>query len=296
MIEVAPPKISIVTPSFNQAPFLEETISSIVGQGYPDLEYVVVDGASTDGSVPIIEKYADRIDWWVSEPDRGHADALRKGFEHTSGEIMAWLNSDDKYTPWCFKVVAEVFQRFPHVDWIMGTHAWWNADGAMVGSARVHKNVYDYLLGDFAWIQQESVFWRRSLWERSGGYIDPTYSLMVDGELWSRFFLHAELYSVDSVLGGYRAHGSNRAAQRYDACIAEMRRAIDVMRHNCSPEVLATAERVRLSRRLDRAVRRRGVSVPPRVRRWLSRGCADAASYADITFQDGQWRERRLPF
>src|SRR6267154_2378048 len=96
------PRISIVTPSFNQGSYLEETIRSVLDQNYPNLEYVVVDGGSTDRSVEILQRYADRLAWWSSEPDGGQYAAINKGFKHTSGEIMAWINSDDKYLPWTF--------------------------------------------------------------------------------------------------------------------------------------------------------------------------------------------------
>src|SRR5215204_5758135 len=109
------PKISIVTPSYNQAEFIEETILSVINQNYPNLEYIVIDGGSTDGSVEIIKKYEQYFSYWVSEPDKGHADALNKGFAKATGEVMAWINSDDKYFPWTFATVAEVYSQFPEV-------------------------------------------------------------------------------------------------------------------------------------------------------------------------------------
>ncbi|HET8654362.1 MAG TPA: glycosyltransferase [Longimicrobiaceae bacterium] len=233
------PRISVVTPSFNQAGYLEHTLRSVLDQRYENLEYVVVDGGSTDGSVEILERYADRLAWWVSEPDGGHTDALNKGFAHTTGEIMAWLNSDDLHLPWTFQVVAEIFTRFPQVEWIVGVASAWDSRGRLMSATPYRKNIHDYLFGDYAWIQQESVFWRRRLWERAGGALDPAYALAADGELWSRFFLHAPLYSVDRVIGGFRHHGSNRGKLNFRRYVEELRRAIAAMRAQASEEVLA---------------------------------------------------------
>ncbi len=201
------PRISVVTPSLNQGEFLETTLRSVITQHYPEMEYVVVDGGSTDGSVDIIERFAADISYWVSEPDRGHADALNKGFARTTGEIMCWINSSDLYYPWTFATVAEIFTQFPQVEWITGTGSMFDEDGRLrVVVSPLGVNIFDILAGDYRGIQQESVFWRRSLWERAGGRLDQTLTYAADLDLWLRFFRHARLYQVDTLLGGFRVH------------------------------------------------------------------------------------------
>jgi glycosyltransferase involved in cell wall biosynthesis len=224
------PRISVVTPSFNQAAFIEDTLTSVLNQNYEGLEYIVIDGGSTDGSVEIINRYLGRLHYFVSEPDSGHGNALNKGFRRSTGEIMAWLNSDDKYLPWTLQTVADIFDQHPDVNWITGTQAWWNDRGAMLGTDNVYKDVRDFLTGNFRWIQQESVFWRRSLWIKAGGFINEDYRLMVDGELWTRFFLHDSLWHATCVLSGYRMHRGNRARMFDEDCEAEMSKAIAAMR------------------------------------------------------------------
>jgi len=202
------PRISVVTPSFNQDEFLEATLRSVITQGYPELEYVVIDGGSTDDSVSIIERYEADLAYWVSEPDQGHAHALNKGFAQTTGEIMCWVNSSDLYYPWTFEIVAEVFAAFPQVEWITGAISMVDVCGRpkVVASAS-GVNVFDVLAGDYRWrIQQESVFWRRSLWERAGGRLDQALTCAADLDLWLRFFRLVPLYRVGTLLGGFRVH------------------------------------------------------------------------------------------
>lgn len=225
------PKISIVTPSYNQAEYLEETICSVLDQGYPNLEYIIIDGGSVDGSVDIIKKYEKNFKYWVSERDNGHGEALNKGFSKTTGEIMAWLNSDDKYVAGALFSVAEIFVQFNDVSWITGKHGWWSKEGKFIDEKHVYKNIYDYLIGDYKWIQQESTFWRRKLWELAGGHINENYKLMVDGELWTKFFYYDDLWHVNKVLSGYRVHDTNRAKLYSQEITQEMEQAIELLRN-----------------------------------------------------------------
>lgn len=221
------PRISLVTPSFNQGAYLEETLRSVLDQGYPNLEYLVLDGGSTDQSLAVIERYADRLDYWVSEPDGGQYDALNRGLGRTTGAIMGWLNSDDKLMPWALAVVADVFRSFPEIDWITGGHpVQWNAKGQAIRVGTVAGYSRElFLRGGYlpgrpwfarGYLQQESTFWRRSLWERAGGRIDAGLRYAGDFELWARFFEHSEPVVVGALLGGIRKHGVQKTAQYLD--------------------------------------------------------------------------------
>lgn len=214
-------RISLVTPNWNAAQFLERTVVSVLNQNYPNLEYVVVDGASTDGSLEIIERHRPRLAAVVSEPDEGHTEAINKGFELTEGEIMGWINSDDMLLPGCLAAVNQVFRQFPHVDWITGRATAMTEDDIVytVREARPWSWLR-FLGGDYRHIQQESTFWRRRLWDKAGAQLSTDHKLASDFELWTRFFLHAPLYSVDALFGSFRFRGgqqSRASAEEYEA-------------------------------------------------------------------------------
>jgi glycosyltransferase involved in cell wall biosynthesis len=229
-----PLTLSIVTPSFNQAPFLEQGITSVLGQRYPALEYVIMDGGSTDGSVEIIERHSAQLAYWTSGPDGGHYAAVNAGFARTSGEIMAWLNADDQYLPWTFSVVTEVFEQFPEIEWV--TTRWplrWDKRGRAVRcAAREGYSREEFFRGAYVpgdgrdVIQQESTFWRRSLWDRAGGNLDTSFPLGGDFELWARFFKLTELHGIDTPLGGFRVHGEQRSALQREKYDSDVQRAL----------------------------------------------------------------------
>ncbi len=233
------PKISIVTPSFNQADYLEATILSILNQNYPNLEYIIIDGGSTDNSVEIIKKYADKLTFWVSEPDNGLYDAVQKGFKQSTGDVMAWLNSDDLYHPNALKTVAEIFNSFADIQWMTTTPTAFDETGRTVNvtdSLKIKWSKFRFYAGDFRWIQQESTFWRRSLWQKAGERMAVNLRFAGDFELWLRFFRYEKLYFISTLTGGFRLRSTKQLSfDNMDAYLVEV--------HDC-----LKAERVNLSR------------------------------------------------
>jgi glycosyltransferase involved in cell wall biosynthesis len=220
-------RISIVTPSYNQGYFLSDTLQSILEQEWPELEYVAIDGGSVDGSAEVLRQAESRLAYWCSEPDGGQYDAINKGFARTSGEVMGWLNSDDKHLPWTLSVVAEIFETHPEIEWLTSLFPLrWDVRGRAVRcSQRAGFSKAAFLAGENlptgmwyspGWLQQESTFWRRSLWERAGGQLNTRWKLAADFDLWMRFFQHAELYAVDTPLAGFRQHGDQKSALQKD--------------------------------------------------------------------------------
>jgi len=205
------PRISLVTPVFNSAKYIEQTFQSVFAQKYPNLEYFVVDGGSTDGTVDIIRKYESQISGWISEPDNGMYEALNKGFARTTGEIMGWISATDVLHAGALAVVGSIFRDMPpEVEWITGRPTYLSEDGM---TARIKDlprwSRYRFLVGANRHIQQESTYWCRSLWEKVGSRMDSSSRMGADFELWVRFFRHAKLYPVDSLIGAFRDHGDS---------------------------------------------------------------------------------------
>jgi glycosyltransferase involved in cell wall biosynthesis len=213
------PRISLITPVWNSGKYIEQTIRSVLAQGYPNFEYFIVDGGSTDGSLDIIRKYESQISGWISEPDKGMYDALNKGFARTSGEIMGWISATDQLHTGAMFVLGGVFRAFPEVDWITGRPTWFNEEGMTYRVGEVQRwSQYRFLAEANRYIQQESTFWRRRLWEKAGGYVDASRRNGSDFELWTRFFRSAKLYSVDALIGGFRMHAVSMGLRDLEAC------------------------------------------------------------------------------
>jgi glycosyltransferase involved in cell wall biosynthesis len=213
------PRIALVTPVYNSGKYIEHTIRSVLAQGYPNLEYYIVDGGSTDETIEVIRKYEGAISGWTSEPDNGMYDALNKGFARTRGEIMGWISATDQLHLGGLLVVGAVFRDVAEAEWITGRPTWFNEEGMNLGvGATEHWSRTRFLMGANRYIQQESTFWRRSLWERAGGRVDASRRNAADFELWVRFFRHAPLYPVDSIIGGFRKHGDSLGLQDLEAC------------------------------------------------------------------------------
>jgi glycosyltransferase involved in cell wall biosynthesis len=211
------PLITIVTPVYNAARFLEQTIQSVLNQNYPNLEYIIVDGGSTDGSMDIIKKYQQHLAWWTSEPDNGMYDAINKGFQRSNGEIMAWSPANDLYVKDAFQIVAEILNLFANINWLTSLYKLkideYGRETQCYKVPGFNKQAFckGYnLLGKIPYarycIPQQSTFWRRSLWKRAGAYVNSKYKAGGDFELWTRFYRHAELCSVDHPLGVFREH------------------------------------------------------------------------------------------
>jgi GT2 family glycosyltransferase len=203
--------VSIVTPSYNQASYLEHTIQSVLEQDYPRIEYIVVDGASTDNSFEIIKRYNDRLAYWISEKDSGQAEAINKGFTRANGDILGWLNSDDYYLPGTVSAVVQCFEENPDAVMIYGDMMAVDGMGQTMNVLKYKQLSLEDLLC-FQIIGQPSVFFRRSALEKTG-LLDTSFHFMLDHHLWIRLTQQGRILHVPQVWSAARYHpqAKNRA-------------------------------------------------------------------------------------
>ena len=173
------PLVTVVTPSFNQAPFLEETINSVLGQTYPNVEYIITDGGSTDGSVEIIQRYQKKLAHWVSEEDRGQTDAINKGFALAKGEILAWINSDDTLLPKAVEEAVQFLQDHPEIGLVYGDTNYIDEKSRVIGRFPVAQTDLPRLRRGYVHIPQQASFFRKAIWDQVGP-LDPEFFFAMD--------------------------------------------------------------------------------------------------------------------
>ena len=215
------PLVSIVTPSFNHAQFIEATMRSVLTQDYPNIEYLVVDGGSNDGTVDVIKKYEDKLAWWVSEKDKGQTDAINKGFNRAKGDIFAWLNSDDTYQPGAVSAAVKYMQEHPDVGMVYGDCNFIDEHGNVIGKFNSAQTDYRLLRQGYVHIPQQTMFFRRELWEQVGP-LDPSFYFAMDYDLWTRIAAHAQIKYVPQTWANFRLHTSGKTIIADDRCWPEM--------------------------------------------------------------------------
>lgn len=200
------PKISVVTPSYNQADYLERTIRSVIDQNYPKLEFIIIDGGSTDGSVDVIKKYEKYLTYWVSEPDNGQSHAINKGLKLATGDWVAWQNSDDIYYAGAFNAVANATLKYPDVDLIIGDMNLIDQDDNIIRDLHFVTPSYNAMVAEGMVLSNQAAFWRRSV-HKAIGMMDESMHLGFDFDWFLRLTKHAKATSVNQCLGAFRIHG-----------------------------------------------------------------------------------------
>jgi glycosyltransferase involved in cell wall biosynthesis len=211
------PRISIITACYNMGKYIEQTIQSVITQDYPHLEYIIVDGGSTDSTIDIINRYKSKISIIISEPDGGMYDAINKGIKSSTGDILAWLNADDIYFPWTLSTVAKAFSENNEINWIRGMPSFIDESGCI---SNIYNNISAaprnfirngwFRDGLYGYLQQESIFWKRGLWEKVNG-LNLNYTIAADFELWTRFAEISDLVSVGLPLAAFRKRSQSKS-------------------------------------------------------------------------------------
>jgi glycosyltransferase involved in cell wall biosynthesis len=213
--------VSIVTPSYNQSRYIEQTIKSVLSQDYPQIEYIVIDGGSSDGTQNIVKQYEQRLAWWVSEEDAGQTDAINKGFARATGDILAWINSDDTYEPGAVSAAVNSLREHPEVGMVYGDCNYIDGTGHVIGKFRAAQTDYRLLRRGYTHIPQQTMFFRADLWRRVGP-LDPSYYFAMDYDLWTRIAARTEIKYIRQTWANFRLHTSGKSILADDRCWPEM--------------------------------------------------------------------------
>jgi glycosyltransferase involved in cell wall biosynthesis len=213
--------VSIITPSYNQAVFLERTILSVLNQTYPDIEYIIIDGGSQDDSVSVIHKYQGKLKGWVSEKDQGQTDAINKGFAMATGDILAWINSDDTYEPDTVRRAVEYLDTHPDIGLVYADTKFINEKDEVIGTFPAALTNYVKLRQGYVHIPQQAAFFRASLWKKAAP-LDPSFYFAMDYDLWIRLAKLSGVAYVHSHWANFRLHGEAKTIHSDDRCWPEM--------------------------------------------------------------------------
>jgi glycosyltransferase involved in cell wall biosynthesis len=215
------PKISIITPSYNQGRFIEQTILSVIHQDYPNIEFIIIDGGSTDNTLDVIRRYESSISYWVSEPDKGHRYALQRGFDRATGDFVAWQNTDDYYEPNIFGKVMNIFQNNQDIDLVYGNVRFVDEDSNSLGEMRFIPAHHWLMFTEKFAMHNQATFFRRSLWDRMGGITFDDF--FFDYDLFIRTVRCSnKSYFFHQILGNYRKHAGS---QHFGGQFENMRRS-----------------------------------------------------------------------
>lgn len=216
--------VSVVTPSYNHAEFIGAALDSILSQEGVEVEAIVIDGGSTDGTRDILERYSPRLAWWVSEKDHGQTDAINKGFARARGDVLAWLNSDDTYQPGALREAAQALRELPQAQMVYGDARYIDGKGRVIGRFPAAQTDYARLMRGFVHIPQQAAFWRASAW-RQAGPLDPSFYFAMDYDLWVRLAKIGPLvYLPGRWWANFRLHADAKTILADDRCWPEMLR------------------------------------------------------------------------
>jgi glycosyltransferase involved in cell wall biosynthesis len=243
----------VVTPSYNQAAFLEQTICSVLDQGYPNLEYIIIDGGSNDGSVDIIKKYSDQLAYWVSEPDSGQVEAINKGFRRATGDVVCWLNSDDVFLSHVLQAASVAFAN-SSVDWLVGNTLVIDEDGK---KKRQFERLYRddpaswFMIAKQFVLPQPSSLWRRSVFDRVG-LLREDMHYAFDYEFWLRMLANGlRPVLVDDEFSGFRSHSQSKSCSQPVGFYRENVAVWEMCRHLCPADAVGALDAMILRETLE---------------------------------------------